>query len=89
MLTQAQVDSVKALLDEGLNCNAIARKTGIGRTTVQRIRSARPKGPRPLPMKKTRLILTEAEYARIRRDAIAAMEQKLARKRLRLAGAHA
>ncbi len=84
MLTKAQVDAVKALLNEGLNCRQVAEQVGVGRTTVQRINDGLPnkKPPREQPYKRYQPVpRTEAEYARIRRDAIAAMEAKLAKKR--------
>lgn len=88
MLTQAQVDNVKALLSQGFTDREVAQRVGVGRTTVQRIWNGQQnkKPPKqPTANKYLRVPRTEAEYARIRRDAIAAMEQKLARKREALA----
>jgi len=84
MLTQAQVDSVQALLREGLTDREVAKRAGVGRTTVQRIwngllNKKPPKKPyQPIPQ-------TASYYERVRREAIAAMEDKLARKRATLA----
>jgi len=85
MLPPAKVDQVKALLAEGLTDREVARRAGVGRTTVQRIWAQLLDKPKRKQQVYQPVPSTPEQYQRVRQQATAAMEEKLARKRAYLA----